>query len=78
MQTFLIIIAVVLMGATLFALVRGIIAFLQTTEAELKSTEDGPSPNQLKQNKAMMNRVVFQGLAILVLAVIMLMARSGS
>ncbi len=76
MNTVLIIIAVLLMIATLVALVRGIIAFLQTTEADLKSTEVGPSPNQLKQNKAMMNRVIFQGLAILVLAIIMLMARS--
>jgi Hypoxia induced protein conserved region len=78
MQTLLIIIAVLLMLATLFALVRGIVAFLQTTEADLLNTDEGPSANQLKQNKAMMNRVIFQGLAILVLAVMMLMARSGS
>jgi Hypoxia induced protein conserved region len=72
MQTFLIIVAIGFMLATA---VRGIIAFLQTTEAELNSPDTGPTVNQLKQNKMMMNRIIFQGLAILVLIIVMMMAR---
>jgi Hypoxia induced protein conserved region len=75
MQTFLIIVAIGFMLATAVALVRGIIAFLQTTEAELNSPDTGPTVNQLKQNKMMMNRIIFQGLAIVVLIIVMMMAR---
>jgi uncharacterized membrane protein YjgN (DUF898 family) len=76
MQTFLIIIAIALIIATAVALVRGIIAFLRTTEAELRDTSSGPSPNQLMQNKMMKNRIIFQGLAVLVLALIVMMSKS--
>ncbi len=76
MNTFFIIIAVALIIATAVALVRGIIAFLRTTEEELRNSGDGPSPNQLMQNKMMKNRIIFQGLAVLVLAVIVLMAKN--
>lgn len=76
MNIILIIIAIGLIIATAVALVRGIIAFLRTTEEELRSTSDGPSPNQLMQNKMMKNRIIFQGLAVLVLAVIVLMAKN--
>lgn len=76
MNIFLIILAIGLILATAVALVRGIIAFLRTTEEELRSGGVGPSPNQLMQNKMMKNRIIFQGLAVLVLAVIVLMARN--
>lgn len=70
------IVIVLLMLAVVVSLVRGIVAFLKTTEAELMDTSAGPSPNQLKQNKMMMNRVLFQGLAIIVLALVMMSART--
>jgi hypothetical protein len=63
------------MIATVVALVRGIIAFLQTTEADLNSDSVGPSVSAQKQNKMMMQRVIFQGLAILIVCVILLAAR---
>jgi hypothetical protein len=75
MNTILIILAIGLMIAAVVALVRGIIAFLRTTEEDLKRTDDGPSPNQIKQNKMMAQRIMFQGAAVLVLALLLLMAR---
>jgi hypothetical protein len=70
------IVIILLMLAVVVSLVRGIVAFLKTTEAELMDTSAGPSANQLKQNKMMMNRVLFQGLAIIVLALVMMAART--
>jgi hypothetical protein len=75
MTTFLSILLIVALIATVFALVRGIIAFLQTTEAELKSGSEGPSPSALKQNKAMMNRVLFQAGAIVIVVLLLALAR---
>lgn len=58
-------------------LVRGIIAFLKTTEADLKSDGTGPSASGLKQNKMMQGRVAFQALAIVIVIIMLAMARSG-
>ncbi len=73
---FLILLIVLAAGATVFMLVRGVVAFLKTTEEELKSGGTGPSQSSIKQNKAMMGRVTFQALAILLVAVL-LYANSG-
>jgi hypothetical protein len=75
MSTFFIIILILAMIAVVVSLVRGIIAFLQSTEADLKSSGDGPSPNQLKQQQAMRNRILFQGIAVLVVALLLAMSR---
>lgn len=72
----LILLLVAAMLATLYALVRGLVAFLKTTEEDLKNGGTGPSASSVKQNKAMMQRVMFQALAIL-LVVIMLFAARG-
>lgn len=63
------------MLATAYALIKGIIAFLKTTEADLNSMNDGPSPSQIKQNQAMRNRILFQGVAIVIVAIMLAMAR---
>jgi len=55
------------------ALIRGIIAFLQATEADLKGV--GPSASGVKQNKMMMARVGFQAIAVLLVALLMLLNR---
>jgi Hypoxia induced protein conserved region len=55
--------------------VRGIIAFLQTTEQDLKDTSTGPSASQVKQNKMMMNRILFQALAIIIVVLLLAMSR---
>ncbi|MEZ0495867.1 twin transmembrane helix small protein [Sphingomonas sp. IW22] len=72
MNTFLVILLIAAMIATVVALVRGIVAFLRTTEAELKG--DGPSASSVKSNKMMQFRIFFQALAILIVVVIMFAA----
>ena len=73
MTVFLSILLIVAMIATVYALVKGIIAFLRTTEADLNNPTAGPSQSALKQNKAMMNRIIFQGLAIFIIVVLLAM-----
>ena len=58
-------------------LVRGIIAFLRTTEADLKSDSSGPSASGLKQNKMMQGRVAFQALAIVIVVLMLALSRGG-
>ena len=72
MNIFLVILLVAAMIATVVALVRGIIAFLRTTEAELKG--DGPSASSIKSNRMMQFRVFFQALAVLIVVIIMFAA----
>ena len=73
MNTILIIALILAMAATLFALIRGIIAFLQATKEELNAPEGTPSASSLKQNKMMMNRILFQAVAIIIIAILLLM-----
>lgn len=72
MTYFLIFVLIVLMGFVVYSLVRGIVAFLQTTKADLQADPNsGPTQSQLKQNKMMFNRIMFQAAAILVVAVLL-------
>ncbi len=73
MNILLVLIFVILAAGAVFALVRGVVTFLKTTEAELNHTGDGPSPSSLKQNKMMFNRIAFQAGAVLVLALMLFM-----
>ncbi|MET0372447.1 MAG: twin transmembrane helix small protein [Sphingobium sp.] len=77
MQIFLIIVLILAMGATLFALIRGIVSFLQTTKEELNLPEGAVRPSSLKQNRMMMNRILFQAAAIIIVAVLLLMKGNG-
>jgi len=72
MKVILVILLLAAMGATLFMLIKGIVTFLKTTEADLRNDGAGPSQSSLKQNRAMMGRITFQAIAILLLALIML------
>jgi hypothetical protein len=76
MTTFLVILIILAAIATVVALVRGIIAFLRTTEQDLKSGE-GPSASSLKQNKMTMARIGFQAVAVLIVAFLLLMTGGG-
>lgn len=69
----LVILLVLAMGAAVFMLVRGIIAFLRTSHEDLDNMASGPSQSSLKQNKAMMGRITFQAIAILIVALLLLM-----
>lgn len=68
----LVILIIAAVIATVVALVRGIIAFLRTTEAELNNQQAGPSQSSLKQNKMMMARITFQAVAVLLVALVLL------
>ena len=68
MKTILAILLILAMVATLVALIRGIVAFLQATEADLKGEVN---MNAVRQNKAMQQRILFQGAAVLIAAVVL-------
>jgi hypothetical protein len=72
-NAFLIILLIAAVGGAVAYLVRGVIAFLKTTEEDLKSGASGPSQSSLKQNKMMMGRVTMQAAAILIVALLLLM-----
>ena len=75
MTTFLVIVLVVLMALVVYSLVRGIIAFLQSHRADIDSGGERQKEMQLLQNKMMFNRIKYQALAIVVVALIMMIAR---
>ena len=72
MNTFLAIVLVVLMILAVVSLVRGIVAFLKSTKVDLESGQvDQVSEMQLMQNKMMFNRIKYQALAIVVVAILL-------
>jgi hypothetical protein len=73
MNTFLAILLVAAMIATLVALVRGIIAFLRESTEQVKNGS-GPSASSLKSNRMMQQRIFFQALAILIVVVLLFAA----
>jgi hypothetical protein len=72
-NAFFVILLLLAMAGALVMLVRGIVTFLRTTEADLKGEGSGPSQSSLRQNKAMMGRVLFQAGAILIVALLLMM-----
>ena len=77
MNWFLGILIAGLMVLTVFTLIRGIVAFMQSTREDLERPEgSGPTAMQLQQNKMMFRRIWFQAAAILV-AGILLYANRG-
>ena len=72
MNTFLIILLLALMAGVVFSLVRGIVAFMQSTKMDLESEDTGRATEmQLRQNKMMFHRIMYQAAAIAVVAVIL-------
>jgi hypothetical protein len=74
MNYILIPLLVVLMVMTAVSLVRGIAAFLQGAKLDLESPESTKAM-QIRQNKMMFARIKYQGLAVLVVALMLAMAR---
>lgn len=69
-------ILIVLMALTLLSLIRGIIAFLKTARVDLENGNDEKARDmQLAQNRAMIARIKYQALAIVVVAVILAISR---
>lgn len=76
MTYLLVIVLVVLMGLTLYSLIRGIVAFLQTTKVDLENNSaETVTEMQLKQNKAMFARIKYQALAIVVVMIILAISK---
>lgn len=72
MKYLLIPVLIALMAMVVLSLVRGIAAFLQSTRTDLERPESsGPSEMQLKQNKLMFQRIMYQAAAILVVALVL-------
>ena len=77
MNYILVPIIVVLVIMVVISLVRGIVAFLNSTKEDLHRDPGatGPTANQLLQNKMMFNSIKYQAAAVLVCALLLAMAR---
>lgn len=75
MNTFFFIVILAAMVATVVALVRGIVIFLRTTEADLKG--DGISQSGLRQNKMMRMRIACQAIAVILVILLLIMSRGS-
>jgi mannose/fructose/N-acetylgalactosamine-specific phosphotransferase system component IIC len=75
MNTVLVIALVLAMAFVVVSLVRGIIAFLQSHRADIDAGGERQKEMQLKQNKMMLNRVLFQAAAIVIVAVLLMTNR---
>ncbi len=74
MNTFLVILLVAAMIATVVALVRGIVSFLQSATDDVRGEGGGLSAAQLKSNRMMQMRIFYQALAVLIVVVILFAA----
>ncbi len=73
---FFAIIIAALMIMVIVSLVRGIIAFMQSTKLDLeRDPSEGPSEMQLLQNKMMFNRIKYQALAVVVVGILLAASR---
>ena len=76
MNTFLIIVLVILCLLVVYSLIRGIVAFMKTTKIDLETGEGETVPEmQTMQNKMMFNRIKYQAMAVAVVAVMLAVAR---
>jgi hypothetical protein len=74
MNYILIPLIVVLVVMVVVSLVRGIVAFLNTTKEDLQYEGTGATPNQLLQNKMMFARIKYQALAVIVVGILLAVA----
>lgn len=77
MTMLLVPVILVLMALTVWSLLRGIGAFLSSTKADLEGDGSRATEMQLLQNKMMFNRIKYQGLAVAVVAVLLLFTHGG-
>lgn len=75
MNTFLIILIVILAIMVVVSLVRGIVAFMQSTKMELEADDERAGRMQKRQNEMMFNRIKYQALAVVVVAVLLMINR---
>lgn len=77
MILFFVPVILILMGLTVWSLIRGIGAFLNSTKADLEGDGTRATEMQLLQNKMMFNRIKYQGLAVAAVAVLLLFTQGG-
>jgi len=77
MNTVLVIAIVILAAMVVVSLVRGIVAFLQSTKLDLEAPDDADRARemQLRQNQMMFARIKYQALAIVVVALLLMFNR---
>jgi uncharacterized membrane protein len=75
MNTVLVIVIAGLAIMVVVSLVRGIVAFMQSTKLDLESGGDRVKEMQLRQNQMMFARIKYQALAIAVVAVLLMLNR---
>jgi hypothetical protein len=75
MNTLLVIVIAGLAIMVVVSLVRGIVAFMQSTKLDLESDGDRVTEMQLRQNKMMFARIKYQALAIVVVAILLMINR---
>jgi hypothetical protein len=72
MNTFLVVLLILAMIWVVISLVRGIVAFLQSTKLDLESGDERVKEMQLRQNKMMFARIKYQAIAIVVVTVLLM------
>ena len=75
MNTFLVIVLIIAVIFVVVSLVRGIVAFLQSTKLDLESDGDRVREMQLKQNRMMFARIKYQALAVVIVAILLMINR---
>ncbi|GFZ97290.1 MAG: hypothetical protein COW16_10670 [Sphingomonadales bacterium CG12_big_fil_rev_8_21_14_0_65_65_10] len=75
MNTFLTILIVLLAIMVVVSLVRGIVAFMQSTKMELEADDERAGKMQKRQNEMMFARIKYQALAVVVVAVLLMINR---
>lgn len=75
MNTFLVIVIVILAIFVVVSLVRGIVAFMQSTKMEIEADDERAGRMQKRQNEMMFNRIKYQALAVVVVAVLLMINR---
>lgn len=77
MNTLLVIMIAVFAVLVVISLVRGIVAFMQSTKLDLEDGDDSERARrmQVRQNKMMFARIKYQALAIVVVAVLLMINR---
>jgi hypothetical protein len=75
MQNFLFVLIILAAIGALVSVVRGVIIMVRTSREDL--TGAGVSQSGLRQNRMMWRRIQFQAIAVALVIVLLLMARSG-
>jgi membrane-anchored glycerophosphoryl diester phosphodiesterase (GDPDase) len=72
MNAFLVVLLILAMIWVVISLVRGIVAFLQSTKLDLEAGDERVKEMQLRQNKMMFARIKYQAIAIVVVTVLLM------